>query len=277
MDLYRTNSEPTKSELLAQEISLLIPTNIRYISNDMMFYGDYISTREKLDYTYHKNYCESRQHVQDNIVYNFLEDKHIIKDDKPWIIYMAGLMGAGKGITLKWLIDCDKLPPNIKNAIRIDPDDLRMYLPEHSLLQTNKYTKDVYSSITHKEVCYISEIIKYEALKRNASIIIDGTCKDHNYIKHTFDEIRNIYSNYKIAIINVITQEHIAIERSLLRGSSTSRTVPIETIKKASLLIPISIEKLRPYVDFIVSFNNDECQPTLLDVSWDTLYQVWNL
>ena len=70
-------------------------TNERYASPVEIFTGDYRYTRALLDYKhYHVHYVPERQLIQDQIIHTFLDSG--VKMEKPWLVYTAGPMGAGK-------------------------------------------------------------------------------------------------------------------------------------------------------------------------------------
>ena len=61
------------------------------------FHGIYRHQRERMDYSYHVNYVRSRQLLQDEIVSYWRSEG--IRADRPWVIFTAGAMGAGKSHT----------------------------------------------------------------------------------------------------------------------------------------------------------------------------------
>lgn len=69
-------------------------TNERYASSTEIFVGEYRYTRALLDYRWHVHYKAERQLVQDTIIRKFLEGG--VRMDRPWLVYTAGPMGAGK-------------------------------------------------------------------------------------------------------------------------------------------------------------------------------------
>ena len=64
--------------------------------------------REELDHSYHGMYKMARQHVQDRLIEHVLE--HGEAQDRPWIVFTAGAMGAGKSRTMTWLSDSGYFP-----------------------------------------------------------------------------------------------------------------------------------------------------------------------
>lgn len=122
-----------------RHFSALLSSEENHRSNDMMFYGRFAHIRETLDYTYHSNYTFERQILQDAIIGEFLDatfftDKHgneCTTPTEPWVVFTAGAMGSGKSYTMRTLVDRGLFP--LLAFVRVDPDELRRYLPEYHL------------------------------------------------------------------------------------------------------------------------------------------------
>lgn len=126
------------------------------------FVGKYQKERSLLDYSYHKTYSEERQLFQDTLIEKFLktlvyDEKHDWYCESPlenWIVFTAGVMGAGKGRTMNWLAK-EKLFPR-EAFVNVDPDEIRHLLPEFP--GYNKFDLHKAGYMTQKEVGYISEV-----------------------------------------------------------------------------------------------------------------------
>jgi hypothetical protein len=133
-----------------------------YHIQDAPFVGKYVHERSQLDYTYHKKYSEERQHLQDILIDQFLkttvyDKKHNRYCESPtenWVVFTAGVMGAGKGRTMKWLGNNDLFP--LEAFVHVDPDTIRHLLPEFN--NYNKLDNNKTGYLTQKEVGYISEV-----------------------------------------------------------------------------------------------------------------------
>jgi Zeta toxin len=150
-------------------------------SDDMKFYGAFADIRATLDYTYHKNYTFERQRFQDAIIQEYLNDA-IIKDEngeicttptQPWIVFTAGAMGAGKGYTLKKLVEEGRFP--LMAFVRVDPDAIRRYLPEFELYV--QHSPERAGELTNKEAGYIAEILTLAGLQAGKNVIVDGSLR----------------------------------------------------------------------------------------------------
>jgi hypothetical protein len=79
-------------------------------SNQKKLYGRYASIRKHLDYDYHAHYSQSRQMFQDSIIDSMLDNPWIedqygqncSQPTEPWIVFTAGVMGAGYVQFRKW-------------------------------------------------------------------------------------------------------------------------------------------------------------------------------
>ena len=102
-----------------------------------VFAGPFGETRRGLDYGFHSNYAAERQAVQDGIVKRFLQGGVSVGGvgaggagavgadgapdaARPWIVYTAGAMGAGKSHSLRNLHARGLFP--LERFIWVDPD-----------------------------------------------------------------------------------------------------------------------------------------------------------
>lgn len=124
--------------------SVLRSSEENHRSDNMVFYGRFAHIRETLDYSYHSNYTFERQMLQDAIIGEFLDatfftDKHgneCTTPTEPWVVFTAGAMGSGKSFTMRKLVERGLFP--LLAFVRVDPDELRRYLPEfHLYIQQN--------------------------------------------------------------------------------------------------------------------------------------------
>eukprot|EP00960_Hanusia_phi_P058601 763930-Hanusia_phi.AAC.12 len=110
-DTYDTNFVDPIAETFADRAKFRIPdtfdwnktTNYNYAApaKKENFHGVYKHVRSVLDYSYHVNYIEERQRLQDEIVRYWCDSG--VRSDRPWIIFTAGAMGAGKSRTISQL------------------------------------------------------------------------------------------------------------------------------------------------------------------------------
>ena len=136
--------------------SVLISSEENNRSDNMHLYGKYSHIRKTLDYSYHANYTFERQMLQDSIITDMLNEAYILDEEgnigtvatDPWIVFTAGAMGAGKGYTMKFLVEEQWFP--LPAFVIVDPDEIRRLLPEYRLYITENPERA--GELTRKEV-----------------------------------------------------------------------------------------------------------------------------
>jgi hypothetical protein len=63
-------------------------------------FGPYRGVRQELDRGYHGCYTRERQQLQDVVISRFLRASLTQSQERPWLIFTAGPMGAGKSWTV---------------------------------------------------------------------------------------------------------------------------------------------------------------------------------
>ncbi|GAB5371404.1 hypothetical protein AAMO2058_001577100 [Amorphochlora amoebiformis] len=259
-----------------------LPTNEVYRSPNESISGPFASSRRTLDYTYHSHYVKARRVLQDIIVLNFLKRGLAAREytqeadqastlNGNWIVFTAGAMGSGKGYTMRWLGDQGLFP--IHSFVWVDADEIRTNLPEwegyiahdagHAAMQTQR------------ETGMICEILVQELLKRNHSILIDGTLRDHKWYKKAFGELRKFFPTHNIAIIHVTAPLQMIKQRARSRARKTGRVVTDENIDESYLQVPDSIRILRGDVDFFSRIHNQNGSPIIIEPSGDIFRSTW--
>eukprot|EP00986_Skeletonema_menzelii_P002781 scaffold790_cov149-Skeletonema_menzelii.AAC.26 len=236
-------------------------TEENYGVDNMEFFGPFKSIRASLDYSYHGNYTQSRQLFQDRIVEKLL-DGTIIEDangrgvcktpNEPWIVFTAGVMGAGKSHTIKQLASRGLFP--LQSYVVIDPDDIRQHFPEYVLyaMQSPEHAGE----LTHKEAGYVTEIVTAAALQRGHNVLVDGSLWDADWYRGYFEQLKKNYGNLRIAILHVTAPREAVLARAKHRAKVTGRVVPTETLELSLKHVPESIKLLAPMVDYFCELDN---------------------
>jgi predicted ABC-type ATPase len=222
-----------------------------YKNDEFVFVGDFIESRSKVDFNHHRNYKAERQLLQDSIVHKYLKFGKSV--NSPKIIFMAGVMGAGKGYVLNQMDRAKEI--NLNDYLLIDPDQLKDELPEMA-----KYVAldpQTAGTKVHKESGFIQEIILSEGLKLNKNIIVDGSLTHLLRHKMLFELIHREYPQYEIEIIHVIADLETVQKRIQSRGDATGRYVPMEKVKEVYEKIPKTVEALTPLVSRVVVIHNN--------------------
>ena len=238
-----------------------ISTERNYATDDTTYVGKFAHLRELLDHTYHSNYVPERQLLQDKLMTFFnstviQDEKHGLVCDVPaenWLVFTAGAMGAGKSHTLVWLSHQGIFP--LESFVRVDPDALRELLPE-----SKEYIAREASTgrLTQKEVGCMSEILTLYALQQGKNVLVDGSLRDSEWYRLYIESLRKQYQRIKTAIVHVVASEKTVFSRCKKREAITGRHVPEEVVKASMEQLPRSIALLAPFVDVVVTLENED-------------------
>mmetsp|Transcript_22066 Transcript_22066/g.54579 ORF Transcript_22066/g.54579 Transcript_22066/m.54579 type:complete len:417 (+) Transcript_22066:208-1458(+) len=245
--------------------------NYRCDSQSDGFFGEFQEFRRRLDRSYHHNYIPSRQVLQDSIIRSLLwsdncergstskqEDSR--KDTRPWIVFTAGVYGAGKSHTIGKLQALGCFPPK-SSFVGVDQDEIRRMLPEFSL-----YRKEQAGAFTQKEAGMIAELITDIALSSGKNVVVDGSLRDAAWHEGYFQSLRSRFGNdsetkskkIRIGILYVtapIDEIYLRVEQ---RGILTGRSIPAEFLERSMKEVPEAIERLRPKADFFLHVHNSQ-------------------
>jgi len=260
------------------------PTCQVYASDTKEIKGLFASSRSKMDYDYHPYYQQPRRILQDRIVVRMMKEQvrrtrdaiannpNLSKANK-WIVFTAGAMGSGKGYTMRWLDSEDLFPLNA--FVWVDPDEIRTKLPEWTGYVESDPTKA--ARLTNKETGMIAEILVQETLRRGQNVLVDGTMRDHEWYRASFNKFRKHFPGHKIGIVHITAPLDVIKDRVKKRACHTGRVVPEDAICQSFTHVPTSVEKLSPLVDFTATIKNDkDGAPILLQPdSWDLFREQW--
>eukprot|EP00051_Salpingoeca_urceolata_P013373 m.167766 g.167766 ORF g.167766 m.167766 type:complete len:619 (+) comp17776_c0_seq5:285-2141(+) len=247
-------------------------TNDNYgVSTTEGFYGNYADIRETLDYSYHTNYTKQRQAWQDAAVNAVV--CRTAAQSRPWIVYTAGAMGAGKGYCLSWLSSNDIFP--LENIVHIDPDHFKSMMPEWK--QYVSRDQEEAGTLCHRETGFLQEIAQETALRRRQNIWVDGSLKDGKWFTHVFQDIRKRFPLFRIAIFHVFGDETLIRKRVKLRAMETGRSVPEEQLAASLEATERAVTMLLPYVDFVARIRNTETEPVLEAVEEVRRHPAWSV
>ena len=244
--------------------------NYQSATDGLIFCGKYQQERNTLDYKYHGQYSCDRQLVQDEIIDRVLRrtvaeaeenNDDLDKQNKQhWIVFTAGIPGAGKTYTTQRLRQENKLPLVRQDVlVSIDPDELRQLLPEYDMYINNAPLR--MGDFTQKEVGLLTELITTIALNGKLDVLVDGSLSNYAWYSEYINQLRTTYgrNNLSIGLIYVTASISTIFKRLDIRSNQTGRIVPRHVISRAIQRIPISIEQLQHHVDcFIEIENNDD-------------------
>ncbi|MGK3746402.1 MAG: adenylylsulfate kinase-like enzyme [Bacillariaceae sp.] len=175
----------------------------------------------------------------------------------PWIIFTAGVYGAGKSHTIKRLQRNGCFPSN-KSFVTVDPDEIRQLLPEFSTYIEK--TPLLAGEYTQKESGMIAELLTDTALSNNFNVLVDGSLKDSFWYEEYFTILRRLYPKIQIGIIYVTAPLDEIYDRVKKRSVITGRSIPMGTLQQSIEDVPKSVKKLQSSVDFFFEIHNDSQQ-----------------
>jgi hypothetical protein len=219
--------------------------------SEVPFTGPYAATRSMLDYSWHVHYVPERQALQDSIVSRFLANG--VRSERPWLVYTAGPMGAGKSHTLRYLHSIGAFP--LDRFTWVDADKIKSLLPD--MPGYVRHNRASAGTLTHKESGFIAEIIEKEALRASKCVLVDGSLRDRDWYARWFGRVRAEFPQYRIAIVLVTASRERVYERAKKRAAITAREVPLAVLDDAIEKVPRSYEALAPLSDYSVVIDND--------------------
>lgn len=270
-----------------REFNVNLSTQENYMSDDDKFYGDFWEIRAGIDRNYHGNYSQGRQELQDKIVHKMLDGATVTDihgsvcktPTDPWIVFTAGVMGAGKSHTMKQLSAKELFP--LEAFVVVDPDEIRSHFPEfHIYAQSNP---EQAGELTHREAGYLTEIVTAAALRCGHNVLVDGSLRDYEWYKHFFADLRREYESLRIAILHITAPRKAVFERAEKRARETGRIVPHESLEMSLEQVPISVKKLAPLADFFCELDNSydaaeggsEVRMITQGITWDAFRDNW--
>ena len=247
---------------------------------DGVFVGRFAQIRARLDYSYHAMYSADRQLLQDEIILAFLtKARPSSTTEEPWAIFTAGAMGVGKTFVMNQLQKFGLLC--LDDFVYVDPDALRECIPEHACyVQEDAKTAGF---LTQKEAGLMAEVLTHAALECGMSIIVDGSLRDSVWYEKHYAELRKQFPKICLSIFlisapleDIYHRVSVCCDTLLFDGSRYSelsltflcetttqerateigRHIPPSVLEDSIRRVPLSVEKLRKYVDVLVEIYN---------------------
>jgi len=233
-----------------------------HASKDAGFHGPYAAIRATRDHAYHGYYSQARQKWQDSILEPVVQ--RTPEQPLPRLVFTCGAMGVGKGFALGWMSSEGIFP--LENIVHIDPDHFKEVMPEWpAYVEHGKQlgNPELPGSLCHRESCYLQEIALEESLRRSQHIWVDGSLRNAQWFVKVFDDIRERFPAYRIAIFEVTAPEHLIRQRIADRAQRTGRSIPQELAQASLEAVERSVLTLMPRADFLVSIDTSLEVPRL--------------
>ena len=215
---------------------------------------DYI--RNYLDLCYYTNdYSEQRIKLHESIIDKYFINKSYLKkyNKSQKFIFTSGAYGSGKSFVINQLYKLNKI--NLTKYIYIDPDKIRLDLPEYQeLTKSNPFGA---CEQTNQEVFYIGELIRFHAIFEGLDVIYDSSLRNYTWFESHVKWIRNNFPKAEIIVINVQADWISVLERNLLRTEQTNRFIKLETIRQSYFESLETYYKIKKIVDTNIIIPNN--------------------
>mmetsp|Transcript_1021 Transcript_1021/g.3078 ORF Transcript_1021/g.3078 Transcript_1021/m.3078 type:complete len:354 (+) Transcript_1021:1-1062(+) len=109
----------------------------------------------------------------------------------------------------------------------------------------------------------MQEIAFEESLRRSQNIWVDGSLRNAEWFVKVFDDIRERFPAYRIAIFEVTAPEQVIRKRIADRARRTGRSIPEKLLQASLEAVERSVLTLMPRADFLVSIDNAQRVPQL--------------
>lgn len=216
--------------------------------------------REQLDFAYHGHYRKLRQEFQD-LWMKRVVDRVPSGNRKPWAIFTAGAMGAGKGYVMKWLNDQGMI--SLESIAHVDPDYFKKILPEwagYLDYQSQTEGRVQAGSQCHRESGLMVELAAGSCLQGRRDFWEDGSLRDADwYSKVIFKKIRDFQTGppFRIALFHIqVGSREQLLQQVKKRSLITGRTIPESLVSESWNASEAAVEVLKEQVDFFVKVTN---------------------
>jgi len=244
------------------------------------FFGVYAEIRGEILET-HGNYTNQRQWLQDAIVADLLRTAVLSSPSdtnasNPWLVLVAGAMGAGKRHTMCELAAVGRL--RLGDFVFVDPEMIRQNLPEHDLIISSR--PDCLEVRTNQEVRFLEELLVRAALHGGRSVVASLEVTDLAS-RRTLGRLREEFPALRVALLHVMADREAVLRRAAAVGSATGRTV-VEAALEASLArAPRTAQALGPLVDYACELRNEDGSADGAVIAtegetWDTFSSRWS-
>ena len=234
-----------------------VPTNEVYKQpkGDCDITGNFREAREALDWSYHIKPIAPRQQLQDKILATAMKPS-CERRERPWIVFTAGAMGAGKSYALHAL-HAERLFP-LDTFQTIDPDALKHELPEMPgyLL----FDRPSAATKLHRESTQMADVLLEHSLRAGCNVLVDGSLRDHKYYAWLFGDLRKRFPSHRLAIVHISAPPEVVHRRVAERAANSKdgRAVPRELVDASLKQVPESVRVLGPLVDYVAEVENDD-------------------
>jgi adenylylsulfate kinase-like enzyme len=219
--------------------------------------------RLKLDPLYHKEYGTEREHIQNDIIREFLKKNNFqkkrekIQCREQWLIMTAGPMGSGKSTMINFFLENDFLI--IPAPIILDLDFIRDLLPGSDKLAREQSQN--YGYKTQIESGTVLELLIQIILRlSDRNMIVDTSMMNLDWQRQYLTSLKEEFPLLKIVLVHVNADKNLIRKRIRERNEFSHRFTPLEVVEKSIELLHDwrAFLSFQSCTDLIVSFRNND-------------------
>lgn len=170
------------------------------------------------------SFTSSRKVLHKKICKDHLSNKNAIEPKK--VFLLGGAPGTGKSTFLSLKTQIYPV-----DAVKINLDDFRLFLPEYELMIKKKEL--LAANIVHEECSYLTKLVVKKAIEKELTIIWDKVSNE-DFDKREEEAYNFRDEGYRIRMDYVTCDTKLCLKNNRARAKVTGREVPEETIKKTS-------------------------------------------
>lgn len=173
------------------------------------------------------------------------------KSERPCVYFFGGGSGSGK-TTLKEKMLKEHPPLKYIKAINVDPDEIKLYLPEFELYKQMHPQKA--ALLVHKESCDIRDLLVDRLIKEKRNFIYESTMAKPKKYMYLFKRLKAEGFRIHLYLSNVPIS--IAKKRISERARFDGRVIPIKVIENTHQLVPKTFMMVRDLTDSYHIYDN---------------------
>jgi predicted ABC-type ATPase len=160
------------------------------------------------------------------------------------------MMGGGPTAGKSSMIERDDVSvPNSSKAVQVNPDDIKLKLPEY-----NQKSTEERAPYTHEESSHIAKRIQNEAMAKGLDVVLDGT-GDSSVTKANAKIDKAREAGYKVVGFYATIPMSEALRRNEERAIKTGRKVPPAVVREIHSSVSRVFPELAPKFDSVKLFD----------------------
>jgi len=200
-----------------------------------------------------RGYNLAQVREQDDIVRNMTQ--RAIKSSTPFVIFLAGGPGSGKGFALKWLKEHQYYP--VEHAV-IDIDEAR-YHSSPWAANTDHSEEGIAKLVnaTQAGAGFVCEVAALRCAMQSRSFVYDSTLRIQGWASEFIRLLKEVQPGLRTCILFIDSLVDACKVRAHERFLKEKRNVPMEFLESCNKASRSSVVGLRDSVDLFMHMHND--------------------